>query len=274
MMYIDCSLFSQALQCNTNVKILLPSDEADSAISGVPGTHCENGAKYPVLYLLHGAFDDNTMWPLCTNLRRYAQERRLAVVMPSADNSFYQDLAYGAAYYTYIAEELPRLAENYFCISAKAENRFIGGNSMGGYGALYIALRNPARYAAAFSLSGALDLAQLLQMSAAQGAGRGAVSAARIFGADPAAALDTDANLFRLAERLGAAHTPAPRLRLVCGTEDFLLDANRRAAQVFAQCGLDVSYSEYPGAHGWPFWEKHLEETLAWLPAAGREVDG
>ena len=69
--------------------------------------------KYPTLWLLHGATDDQTTWQRRTSIERYVAPLGLAVVMPSAHLSSYTDMAHGGAFYTYIVEELPVLMRQF-----------------------------------------------------------------------------------------------------------------------------------------------------------------
>ena len=90
----------------------------------------------------------------------------MAVVMPAVDRSFYTDMSQrGNRYWTYISEELPSVARFLFPISGARKDNFVAGLSMGGYGAMKLGLTFPDRFAAAASLSGALDVSQLLKGS-------------------------------------------------------------------------------------------------------------
>ena len=111
-----------------------------------------------MLYLLHGLTDDHTGWQRYTSIERYADEAGLAVVMPAVHHSFYTDEVHGHAYWTYVSEELPALVHRLFRVSDRPEDTFAAGLSMGGYGAVKLALSHPDRYAAAASLSGTLDI--------------------------------------------------------------------------------------------------------------------
>jgi S-formylglutathione hydrolase FrmB len=114
--------------------------------------------KYPVLYLLHGLSDDYTIWQRRTSIERYVADMEIAVVMPDADTSFYSDMVHGRKYWTFLSEELPEIVHDFFPnISEKREDTFVAGLSMGGYGAYKLALGTD-RFAAAASLSGAVDL--------------------------------------------------------------------------------------------------------------------
>lgn len=102
-------------------------------------------SSYPVLYLLHGLSDDHTIWHRRTSIERYVSALGLAVVMPNVGKSFYTDMANGGNYFTFITEELPTLVQSYFPVSAKREDNFIAGLSMGGYGAFKVALSCPEK---------------------------------------------------------------------------------------------------------------------------------
>ena len=88
-------------------------------------------------------------------LERIRSERGLAVVMPGVERSYYTDMASGPRWWTHVSEELPRLVAAMFPVSDRREETFVAGLSMGGYGAFKLALRQPGRFAAAASLSGA-----------------------------------------------------------------------------------------------------------------------
>ncbi len=83
--------------------------------------------------------------------------------MPEMHNNFYTDQAIGWPYLKYVAEELPRIIETYLRVSPKRENTYVAGLSMGGYGAMKIALTYPEKFGFAASFSGALDIVALMQ---------------------------------------------------------------------------------------------------------------
>src|SRR5262249_36404389 len=135
------------------------------------GTPASRRPRYPVLYLLHGMSDDHTVWQRRTSIERYVTRLNLAVVMPAVQRSFYTDTQTGQRYWTFISEEVPAVARAYFPLSELREETYVAGLSMGGYGAFKLALTYPERYAAAASLSGALDVVALAQAAAETGAG-------------------------------------------------------------------------------------------------------
>src|SRR3954452_22139552 len=157
MAHLRCDFFSDVLGLSTAMTVLLPQET--SAQIGMRGT--SRGAVTPVLYLLHGLSDDDTIWLRRTSIERYVAPLGLAVVMPQVHRSFYQDEHYGRRYWTFLSEELPELVASWFQVSQRREDTFVAGLSMGGYGALKWALRQPEHFAAAASLSGAVNVAGL-----------------------------------------------------------------------------------------------------------------
>jgi S-formylglutathione hydrolase FrmB len=263
MAFFECSFFSRILAFDTSVCVYIPTPDANEITAGTDRYFRKN-LKFQTLYLLHGAFGDCTDWIRQTCIERYAWRRRLAVVMPSGDNSFYQDMYRGSKYLSYCSEELPGLVRSVFPLSPGREDTFIAGLSMGGYGALRIAFEKPDMFCAAASLSGALDLADVLRR----------VKNGEIVLPFPwentvenmDAVENSEADLFTRYAVLKEAGKKLPRIFQCCGTEDFLYRSNRLARQKFTALGADLHYEEDSGEHNWDYWESHIEKVLDWLP--------
>jgi S-formylglutathione hydrolase FrmB len=249
MPLIHCDFHSNTLGLSSSMCVVLPEPSAHK------GPH-------KTLWLLHGLSDDHTIWQRRTSIERYAAPLNLAVVMPAVARSYYTDMARGLRYWTYLSEELPAAARAFFPLSDRRDDNFVAGLSMGGYGAFKLALRHPDRFAAAASLSGALDLALRGDDPALQPDHR--LELENVFG-DLSKFRGSDNDLFALAERLVNARTPRPRLYACCGADDFLLDHNRRFRDHAARIGLDLTYEEGPGAHDWAFWDHWIQRVLQWL---------
>jgi putative tributyrin esterase len=210
------------------------------------------------LYLLHGMSDDHTIWMRRTSIERYAAEYGVAVVMPAVNRSFYTDMAHGYKYWTFVSEELPALARSFFPLSAEREDNFAAGLSMGGYGAFKLALSCPDKFAAAASLSGAVDVESLARE-------RDPVEFGNIFG-DLEQIKGSRNDLFQLAEELVQSEGQRPALYQACGTEDFLYQGNVRFREHCRSLKLDLTYEEEPGTHEWGFWDRKIQSVLKWLP--------
>jgi S-formylglutathione hydrolase FrmB len=208
----------------------------------------------PVLYLLHGLSDDHTIWQRRTSVERYAAPLGIAVVMPAVHRSFYADERHGHRYWTFLSSELPQVVSSFFRVSEQRERTYVAGLSMGGYGALKWALREPGRFAGAASMSGALDLAGMSQDPGL------APLFERVFG-DEIGPQDDVFSLLRAGDV-----SRLPPLHVSCGTQDELLAANERFIREATDVGADVTVDLRPGDHEWEFWDVEIQKVLAWLP--------
>ena len=272
MAFFQCNFFSPTLCFNTDINVFIPTPNSDELMNKKRGGYFYSGAKFPVMYLLHGAYGDYTDWPRLSSVEKYAQEHKLAVVMPSASNSFYQNMTFGSNYLTYISEELPRFVEKMFPVSKKREYTFTAGLSMGGYGALRVALERPDKFSAAISLSGAIDYTEVMRVLR-EGTIKGPSVWEELY-ASGRMTEDTDADLFLLAKRHIDAKTPLPRLFISCGVDDFVYPANQSGTKKFAVLDLDMTYEQHPGIHDWDYWDLHINRAIQWLNLPGTEVNG
>ncbi|TWJ22309.1 S-formylglutathione hydrolase FrmB [Micromonospora endolithica] len=257
--------FSEVLGLSTSMTVLLP--QRTSSQIGLAGN--APAGDPPVLYLLHGLTDDDTIWLRRTSIERYAAPLGLAVVMPQAGRSFYCDEEHGNRYWTFLSEELPALCHDFFRLSDAREDTFVAGLSMGGYGAVKWALRDPGRFAAAASLSGALNLAHRRHHPERP------IDPAvwhTVFG--ERSPVGTDDDTVALLDRYGADGVEAPALYVACGTEDFLYDDNQRFVEVARRRGVPVTVDFSPGAHDWAYWDAGIQDVLAWLPLRQRPAGG
>jgi putative tributyrin esterase len=253
MAFIQCDFFSEALGLSTSMSVILPQQTQSQM--GLTGNVI--AAKHPTLYLLHGLSDDHTIWMRRTSIERYASELGIAVVMPSVQRSFYEDMEYGMNFWTFVSEELPAIARSFFPLSEKREDNFVAGLSMGGYGAFKLALNCPDQYAAAASLSGAL-IADTIYDRFPSDASLVYKSRESIKG--------SDSDLLAAAERLAKSDQPTPLLYQICGTEDFLYEDNKKFREFVESLDLTLKYAEAPGDHSWAFWDEYIQNVLRWLP--------
>lgn len=263
MALIHCRFFSKTLFMNTEITVIIPTFLSSDLQGGDPSRYMTPGKKCRVLYLLHGIFGDCSNWERYTRIEQYADEHGLAVIMPSAENSFYTDMAHGQRYYTYISREVPAFAEMMFPISDRKENRFIAGLSMGGYGAFRLALSEPQRFSCAASLSGALDIrAMYLE---AERLGNMPFSISDIWeNADSIAKTDSDPLV--LLQQLKDRGEEIPKLFEACGTENPMYPMNIAVRDRIRGMGVDLTYYEEHGAHEWKFWDHAIEKVIEWLP--------
>ena len=261
MFFAKYKFFSPALGREIDTQILIPTPEPKDAFSE------ETYRRYPegplkVLYLLHGGFGSEQDWLYLTRMASLVRKSRVMVVMPFAENSYYQDLPYGAGYWTFVSEELPEMIHRMFPRSStRREDTFVAGQSMGGYGAWRLGLAKPERFAAAASLSGVLDLKGRIADSKGSLASRGLKFSDNFFNEDEIG----DSDLFVLMEKAKEEKKDLPRLFFSVGREDFVYPYNLRAKAELDRFQIAYHYEEHSGAHEWSYWNKHIEAVLRWM---------
>lgn len=255
MALIEMNFFSNSLKMNVSVNVILPNDSQE----------IENG--YKTLYLLHGLAGNYTSWQRWTCIERYANEYKIAVVMPEVGRSWYTDTCYHANYFTFVTEELPDICRRYFRgMSAKREDNLIAGNSMGGYGAVKAALTYPDRYFACASLSGALDLANT-------GKERDMDEWRTIFGYQFKDQKELAGSRYDVRELLRSKKLEGvvfPKMYFWCGIQDGLIRANREYHALLNELEIEHCYEEAEGDHSWKYWDKYISVALEYLL---KEVD-
>ena len=208
---------------------------------------------FPVMILLHGLSDDDTAWTRWSSIERHAAQLPLVVVMPDGNRSFYTDAVEGPAYEQHIMSDVIGTVERFFNVRKDGKGRCISGLSMGGYGAIKLALKYPDHFASATGHSGAYAIC-IKEVKEELNP-----ELARIFGPNRGAGGPNDC--FALAERANPASLPA--LRFDCGVDDFLIEANREFHAHLGRLGIPHEYAEFPGAHTWAYWDQHVQESLA-----------
>lgn len=259
MAFIQCDFFSDVLGMSSSMNVIIPENRENRI--GVKTKADQD--EYPVLYLLHGLSDDHTAWMRRTSIERYANKFGLAVVMPNVHRSFYTDMVCGNNYFTFISQELPQIAEKLFPLSTKRKDTFVAGLSMGGYGAFKLALNQPERFAAAASLSGALNIAENAEKAGEQEELYQEMK--WIFG-DLNKVKNTEHDLFYLLKRLKGEKKKIPALYQCCGTEDFLYEDNIKFRDFCRKNKINLKYEEESAVHEWGYWDKKIQSVLRWLP--------
>lgn len=258
MAFLQVNFFSSVLGMCTAMNVILPQTTSTRGLIGVDTADAD--VTYPVLYLLHGMSDDHTIWSRRTSIERYADERGIAVVMPTTELGWYTNMKHGRQWRSFIGEELPAICHDFFPrISQKREDTYIAGLSMGGYGAYALAMTYPEQYSAAAALSAAFlplrfgrDTEPFWQ---------------DIFGT-LSEYTGGENDLIALSSRLVREGAPLPRLYMWCGTEDGLYSQNIAMRDHLNKLGWeDFTYEESAGNHNWRCWDEKIQTVLAWLHA-------
>ena len=248
MAFLQLNFFSEALHVATQVYVIMPEPNQGIGVSAAA-----TGELPKVLYLLHGYTDDHTIWMRRTSIERYAASHNLAVIMPAVNHSFYTNEAIGEKYWDFVAEELPAAMHRFFRLSASPDRTYVAGLSMGGYGAMKLALTHPERFAAAASFSGCVDIADMTGRSEKRLA-----DFDRIFG-DARKIYGTENDLLYLLEK-NAKAPHRPKLYVSCGTADFLYHQHLKFLPLAEKSGWTLAHYEEPDmTHSWVFWDKQIE---------------
>lgn len=254
MALIQLSYMSKALFRTVPVMVILPTDKISDETMDYK---MKAGDTFPTLYLLHGLIGNYTDWVSGTRIQRWAEEKNLAVVMPSGENAFYvQGQSAWSDYGTFIGEELVEITRNMFPLSRRREDTFIAGLSMGGFGAI----RNGLKYSNTFShVAGLSPALHLFEQDDPD------IRDNRIFG-DLREASSTDKNPRVALNNLLEQNRRLPAFYLSCGLSDDLLPYSRLYRDLLISAGAEVAYEEEPGGHEWDFWDRQIRKVLDWLP--------
>jgi S-formylglutathione hydrolase FrmB len=255
MALIQVNYLSKALMRTVPLNVILPVDKISYDSDGYLA---QKGGKFKTLYLLHGVFGNYTDWVSGTRVQRWAEDKNLAVVMPSGDNAFYVNSPVTKQRYAdFIGKELVDITRRMFPLSDKREDTFIAGLSMGGYGAIINGLNNPETFGEVIGLSSAAHIFdenvehlgfEYDIFGDMEKAGKSAVN--------PTVALD---------ELLGS-NRPVPRIYMSCATEDRLYDSNVELRDFFIKKGVQVTWDEEKGGHDWDFWDSQIKKVIDYLP--------
>ena len=266
MALVTVNFFSKYLLRTVTFQAILPLDKVNLHGAQVEDTNSSKPLK--TLYLLHGVFGNYTDWVSGTRIQRWAQDRNLAVIMPSGDNHFYVDcVSTGEEYGKFIGEELVEFTRRMFPLSTKREDTFIGGLSMGGYGAI----RNGLKYHDTFGRICALSAGfQDKEDALPPESEKNPIYTSRrsffeAINGDLSKMKGSDRDCKALVSRLRAEGAEIPEFYVCCGTEDFLLEKNRDYVSFLKDNEVKVTYEEGPGAHEWDFWDRYIEKIVKWL---------
>lgn len=266
---------SKLLGGNANYTIFFPPSYASSEAN-----------RYPVVYFLHGLFNDHTSWTvsrhgdlpaLVDTLMANGTVPEMVLVHPDGDRSFYTNFHDGSMpYEDFIVEELPAAIEKMYRVQTGKRHRAIAGTSMGGYGALKIALRFPDRYQAVAAHSPIVfPTANPLDVPAEARASRQYQYLSGIFAevfGEPFDQAYFDANNPLVLARKATAEGPA--IYFDYGTADRynrqigLGQGLRMLDRALTESNVPHTFREHQDEpHGWGLVVAHIQESLAFVGA-------
>ncbi len=251
----NLSLKSEILKMERNYALYLPPDYESSARS------------YPVLYLLHGAGDDQTGWVQFGEVKRIADaaiasgySTGMIIVMPDANTGirgYTNDPKGDWRYEDFFFDELMPHVEKTYRIRAEKRYRAVAGLSMGGGGSFYYALHRPDLFSAACPLSAAARVLETDNLKA--------LLERRGF----AAATDQQIEDWRkkydihdLIANMPDEQKTAVRWYIDCGDDDFLYEGNSLVHIAMRNLEIPHEFRVRDGSHSWTYWRQSLPEVL------------
>lgn len=238
-------IYSEALHRRVSFEMLIPND---------PGKSGGETAKMRTLFLLHGYTGDAWNW-----VPEYLMEKHnFAIVLPNGENGFWLDgISTGHKFGTFIGEELPGYIRDTFGLARSAQDTYIMGLSMGGFGALHTALKYPEVFGKAAALSSALIVYSIAGMKPGDNDNVANYEYYRECFGDLDKVTESENNPEVLVKKLQDSGKKLPEIFMACGTEDFLLENNRQFHNFLNENGAKHTYVESAGGHDMKFWDEY-----------------
>lgn len=229
------------------------SGRGDVSLFAPPGHDTVD--ELPVIILLHGAFGSHWDWfwrggahLTALDLIRTGRMRPMVIATPSdglqGDGTGYMRLG-DADFESWICDDVYEIVGELFPRAGRSGPRFIAGLSMGGYGALRMGAKHAAKFRGISGHSSATRGERVAHLARDP----------EVWNGLPVEEVDVVPWMERNRGRL-------PRVRFDCGTEDFLIDANRALHGELERLGIAHHYAEYPGGHTWDYWQTHVAESF------------
>ncbi|MDB5936822.1 MAG: esterase family protein [Massilia sp.] len=222
----------------------------------LPDAYAQGAKRFPTIYLLHGHSGNDADWAAKSNVGALADAYQLIIVMPDGGyDKWYVDSPVSPAdkYATYIGEEVVTFIDQRFRTVANRDARAITGLSMGGFGALHIAVNHAATFGAAGSISGGVDprpFPKNWNLAAALG------DPVRNAGYWNGLAIIN--NVKRFAD--GGID-----VAIDCGVDDFFAPTNRALHQRMLELKVAHDYTERPGGHTWAYWANAVQYQVLYF---------
>jgi len=260
MANIRVEFFSNSLVRTVAFEMYIPNDfRADIETPHNP----YYDRKCKTVFVLHGFTGWGKGW---TYLYELAEKFNLALVFPTGENSFYLDSeATGTKYGTFVGLELVEYIRKTFGLCLAKEDTFISGLSMGGFGALHTGLAYPDTFSKIAALSSALIMHGISGMKPGKGNEIANYEYYQRYFGDLDKLIESDNNPETLIKKMIQQKRDIPEIYMACGTEDFLLEDNRRFHKFLVENNVNVKYIESPGGHDMLFWNEYFAKGFEWM---------
>lgn len=256
MAYFTIEFFSQSLLRPVQFKMIIPNDRAD----------CGASRRMRTLFLLHGYTGSAGNW-----VPEYLAEKyNFAIVMPNGENSFWVDgISTGHKFGEFIGEELVGYIRKTLGLAMTADETYIMGLSMGGFGALRTALAYPENFGKTAALSSALIIHSVAEMRPVDKNSHANYEYYRECFGELDKAEKSRNNPEVLAEEILTKGGKMPEIFMACGTEDFLLENNRQFHSFLSDKEIPHVYLESKGGHDMQFWDEYAKKFIEMMFGEG-----
>ncbi|MBW8684059.1 alpha/beta hydrolase [Chitinophaga rhizophila] len=219
-----------------------------------PDSYQDKQQRYPVVYILHGHSGNYSNYiTKIPAIAAVADAYQMILVCPDGGyNSWYLDSPVDSAirFETYVGKEIPSFIDANYRTKASRESRAITGLSMGGHGALYLAIRHQETFGAAGSMSGGVDVRPFPNNW----------ELSQKLGSYKAHAANWDQHV--VVNQLSRLKSDSLSIIIDCGVKDFFIDVNRQLHQRMLEQGIAHDYIERAGAHTWEYWSNSIMYQL------------
>ena len=205
-----------------------------------------------VLILLHGLGGNQDTIGKFVDLEAYASKYNALIVTPNGDRSFYTWLNTGEDYSKYLQEEVIDMVDNLLTLDINYLPVYIGGISMGGYGALQQVVLYPDFYQGLISISGSVDIMARDEFKRTNQDTK--EEWIRMFGDK----IDPKHDLF-------SYKLPNIKYYLACGEDDYLMFVSKRLAKNLEDNKLDYRFDIDKGEHNKEFFYSYLEKAIDYM---------
>lgn len=205
----------------------------------------------PVVYLLHGYGDNNLIGYLSkTKVDTLADKMNVIIVIPDGGKSWYFDSPVDktSRYETFVTKELIPYVDTHYRTIPNRENRAVTGLSMGGHGALYLAIRHQDIFGAAGSMSGGVDFRPFPEKW----------NIKNVLGTKAAHPANWNNNT--VIAQISKLKPKSLELIIDCGTEDFFYQVNCNLHAELTKQGIPHEFTTRPGNHSWTYWNRSLRD--------------
>lgn len=267
------SFESQALKRPITIEIVLPSDHMVMPELPVP----QKNVPYKTLYMLEGV-TGNATGPLnYSRLMGLAEDYNLAVVVIGGENKWWSShTSMNEDFGAMVTRDVVNFTRRAFRLSDKREDTFIGGFSMGGYGAFVNGLRHPELFSHIIALDAALNKQPILTSSNEWDWDMFLKPhyESMFNYKDIAEYENSDNDYEHLAQQVSKlGKDKMPKVFMACGNEDSLFAGNQAFRDMLKGLGYEVEWLEFDGNHSWYTYDLGIDAAVKWLPTQDNFVD-